>query len=240
VKVLSLIHQDDAPGGVFAEAARGRGCEVEEWGFAGGGPPPRALGEYDAVIVLGGGMHVDQEGLHPWLREEKAFLTELLAHGTPTLGVCLGAQLLAETAGASVERAPAPRIGWFEVEATRDAPADPLFREVPRRFQAFEWHSYGFDLPAGAVPLARNAALQAYRLGEAVWGMQFHAEVTPEIVAGWLDRYREDEDAVAAGPDPEVLAAVTATRIERWSELGRGLSERFVEQARRHVAARDG
>jgi GMP synthase-like glutamine amidotransferase len=78
MRVLSLLHQDDAPTGVFADAVRERGGELTEWNIA-RGAPPETPGSYDAVFVFGGGMHVDQEGEHPWLRDEDALLRELLA-----------------------------------------------------------------------------------------------------------------------------------------------------------------
>ena len=98
------------------------------------------------------------------------------------LGICLGAQLLAVAAGAEVRRSPSPEIGWFDVARTGRAPR-PAAGRVPPRFLAYEWHSYTFALPAGATELARSAICsQAYRLGDHAWCVQFHPEVTPEIV----------------------------------------------------------
>lgn len=185
MRVLSLIHQDDAPTGVFADAVRERGGDLTEWNIT-RGAPPEPPASYDAVFVFGGAMHVDQEAQHPWLREEDGLINELLDEQVPLFGVCLGSQLIAKAAGAKVGPAPCEEIGWHEVETTPEAAGDRVFKGLPERFRAFQWHSYAFELPPGGVPLARNpVGLQAYRLGATAWGIQFHAEVTREIVESW-------------------------------------------------------
>src|SRR5438445_2014922 len=116
--VLAVIHGLEARSGVFGELVEERGHELAEWSLAWGAPPPRPIDEFGAVLVLGGAMHADQDDRHAWLREENLFLQRLLDSGTPVLGVCLGAQLLAKAAHAPVEPAPEPEIGWYEVELT--------------------------------------------------------------------------------------------------------------------------
>jgi GMP synthase-like glutamine amidotransferase len=175
-------------------------------------------------------MNVDEEDRYPWLAAEKRLLQELLDRDTPLLGVCLGAQLVAEAAGAEVRRASEPEIGWYEVEV--EASDDPVIGPLPDRFTAFGWHSYAFALPPGATALARSpVCLQAFRAGARAWGIQFHAEVTREIVEGWLDGYRVDPDAVRIGLDPDAVRAESERRIDEWNALGRALCERFLEAA---------
>jgi GMP synthase-like glutamine amidotransferase len=211
---------------VFAEAAAARGDELVEWMPVEGRAPAE---EVDAALVFGGAMNVPDEEAHPWLTGEKALLRELRAAGTPMLGVCLGAQLVADAAGAAVGRAPEPEIGWREVE--RVGEDDPVLGPLPERFLAFQWHSFEFDLPPGGAALARSpVCLQAFRAGRA-WGIQFHAEVTGAIVAAWLDDYEKDPDAVRIGLDPEAVRAESEGRMEAWNELGRGLCTRFLEAA---------
>jgi len=179
-------------------------------------------------------MHADAEDRHPWLRAEKALLAELLDRGVPLLGVCLGAQLLAEAAGAPARRAGEPEIGWYDVEVAPEASGDPLLAPIGPRFEAFEWHSYEFPLPPGATPLASSdSCLQAYRLGTLAWGIQFHAEVTTKEVEAWIDDYRSDEDAVRIGLDPEELRRRSQGAIASWNDLGRGLCGRFIDAATR-------
>jgi GMP synthase (glutamine-hydrolysing) len=220
MRILSLIHQDDAPTGVFADAVRERGAELTEWNVT-RGAPPEAPSAYEAVFVFGGGMHIDQEDQHPWLRDEDGLMKELLGEQVPLFGVCLGSQLIAKAAGAGVAPAPRAEIGWHEVETSPEAADDPLFAALPPRFRAFQWHSYAFELPPGAVPLARSpVCLQAYRLGDSAWGIQFHAEVTQEIVQGWAA-----SDGTGRRFD--------FSPMERWNRIGRGLAGRFLDAAAR-------
>jgi GMP synthase-like glutamine amidotransferase len=218
MRVLSLIHDDNAPTGTFGDAVRSRGGELTEWNIARGLPPEPAE-MFDAVFVFGGGMHVDQEEQHPWLRGEDEVLKTLLAEGVPLFGVCLGGQLIAKAAGGRVGPAAREEVGWHAVELTEEASSDPVFAEAPNRFDAFQWHSYAFELPPDAVPLARNSlSLQAYRLGDRTWGTQFHAEVTEPIVRGWAES-AGGHRRFDYGP------------MEEWGLVGRGLAARFLDVA---------
>lgn len=196
---------------------------LEEWSFSGGGIPRAS---YDAYMVFGGAMHPDQELEHPWLVSEVDWLRELVQSGAPVLGVCLGAQLIARALDAwSGPLAGGPEIGWHEVERCAD---DPVLDALPQRFDAFEWHHYTYDVPPGAVELARNGRCnQAYRVGDACWAVQFHPEVTHAQVLGWID----DPDDPPA--DPDGLRAETAEKIGRWNELGLTLCDAFVAAAER-------
>jgi len=232
VRVLAIVHEADAGPGVFAQAIREHGAELHEWRLPEDGPPWCDPRDYDAVLTFGGAMHPDQVESHPWLAEERALLADLIERGVPLLGVCLGAQLVAGAAGALVRRAAEPEIGWHPVQTTADAGRDPLLGSLTPGFDALEWHSYEFRLPAGATPLAHSdRCLQAFRAGERAWGIQFHAEVTMADFDSWLDSYATDPDAVAMGLDPDRLRTETAPRIASWNDLGRGLCERFLEVA---------
>jgi GMP synthase (glutamine-hydrolysing) len=224
VKVVFAIHQEDVGPGVFAEAARD--WEVEEWWPASGDPPPSG---FDALIAFGGGMHVDQEDEHPWLVTEKKLLVDLLEREVPLLAVCLGAQLLGEAAGAPARRSTAPEIGWYDVELTREGREDPVMGPLAPAFIAFEWHSYECPLPPGAVPLAGSEmCLQAFRIGDRAWAIQFHAEVSAADAESWIRHYSVDPDAVRIGIDPKRLWAESKPRLAAWNELGRGLATRFL------------
>ncbi len=229
MRVLTVVHQRDAGPGVFAEAVRAHGAALDAWLRAETDSPPADPAGYDAVMVFGGAMHADHEDRHPWLRDVKIVLRGLLEGGVPVLGVCLGAQLLAEAAGAPPRRAREPEIGWHDVEVTPAGAADPLLAPLAPRFTAFQWHSYEFPLPPSATPLARSpVCLQAFRVGSGV-GIQFHAEVTAADAEAWIDDYRADEDAVRIGVDPEALRRDTRAAIGDWNEVGRALCARFLE-----------
>jgi GMP synthase (glutamine-hydrolysing) len=230
LRALSIAHQRDAGPGVFAEVLRSRGIEHDVWQRSGAESPPADPVAYDAVMVFGGAMHADQEERHPWLREEKALLRDLLDRGVPLLGVCLGSQLLAEAAGAPARRAREPEIGWHHVEVTAAGADDPLLGPLAPGFEAFQWHSHECPLPPGAAALARSdVCLQAYRIGDSAWGIQFHAEVSRADAEAWIDDYRNDEDAVRIGLDPDALRRRTSASIEEWNELGRALCARFLD-----------
>jgi GMP synthase (glutamine-hydrolysing) len=231
MRALAIVHQRDAGPGVFVEAIRERGIELGEWLSPELELPPRDPADYDAVMVFGGAMHADQEDAHPWLRGEKELLRELLAGGTPLLGVCLGAQLLAEAAGAQPRRASRPEIGWHDVEVLAEGGHDPIVAPLAPRFNAFQWHSYEFPLPPAATPLARSdVCLQAYRVSDCAWGIQFHAEVAPRDAEAWIDDYRSDEDALRIGLDVSALRDQTRQLIGDWNALGRDLCDRFLAE----------
>jgi GMP synthase-like glutamine amidotransferase len=179
--------------------------------FALGYPP---TGVHDAVMVFGGEANVDDP--HEWLAREKAWLADLLDHDVPLLGVCLGAQLIADVAGSQVLGLPKPEVGWHTVHGDGD--------QLPNEFTAFEWHRYGFDQPPpGATELARNeAGCQAFRLGNA-FAIQFHAEVDESTAKGWVRDYGPD-----VGADVEALASQTKEHIEAWNDFGRGLCRRWL------------
>jgi GMP synthase (glutamine-hydrolysing) len=231
VDILAVIHGESVRSGVFGEVVRARGHEIEEWSLAWGTPLPRPLDAYGAVLVFGGAMHADQDEHHPWLREENFFLQRLIDLHTPVLGICLGAQLLAKAAHAPVYVADEPEVGWFSVELNEDGEDDPVLGRLPRRFEAFQWHYYSHGIPAGGVELARNrVCTQAFRLGDSVWGVQFHPEVTLQQVESWL----EEEEGLPV--DAETLLSDTRERIEAWNALGRDLCGGFVDVAERIAA----
>lgn len=227
MRVLAIVHQDDAGPGVFADAVRESGATLHEW-RPDLQPAPEI--DHEAVMVFGGAMNAHEESAYPWLAPEKARLRELVERGVPVLGVCLGAQLLAEAAGGSVRRAESPEIGWFEVAVAPEGGADPVLGGLPDRFTGFGWHSYEAVPPARGVGLASSeSCLQAYRLdGAPAWGIQFHAEVDRATAEKWIRDYRNDEDAVAMGLDPDALLAQSVPRLGAWNELGRELCRRFL------------
>lgn len=232
MRVLAIVHQSDAGPGVFADAIRDRGDSLDEWLLSEQPEPPADPLGYDAVFVLGGSAHVDQADRHPWLTDEKALLEELLEREVPLLGLCLGGQMTAAAAGATPRRAARPEIGWFAVELTPEGREDPLLGPLGPEFEAFQWHSYEFPLPPGAVPLARNdVCLQAFRLGELAWGLQFHPEVSASGIHAWIDDYRADEDAVRLGLDWDALRAESKEKIAAFNRLGRGLCTRWLDLA---------
>jgi GMP synthase (glutamine-hydrolysing) len=236
MRVLAIVHQADVTAGVFADVVTGRGHALDHWAISAAPEPPAPIEDYGAVLVFGGAMHVDQEDRHGWLHDERALLQRLLADEVPLLGMCLGGQLVAKALHGHVRRMPDPEIGWHVVELIPEAGSDPLFARMPARFPTFQWHLYRFELPEGAVPLARNErCLQAFRAGSMGWAVQFHAEVTHENARHWLLSSDPAEDGVL---EVQRLLAETEEHIRDWNEFGRELCGRFLAVAESTMAGR--
>jgi GMP synthase (glutamine-hydrolysing) len=229
MRILSLIHESEVPSGSFSATARELGHTVDEHSFSLGSPPTPAE-TYDAVMIFGGTDNVDERAAKPWLDREFEELGRLIAGRTPVLGICLGGQLIAAAAGGSVFPLGHEGVGWQEVELTPEATKDPLVGALPARFRAYLWHEYQFSLPENAVPLGRSDdCLQAFRMGDRVWALQFHPEVTAEIADTWIERYGEE-----AGVDRRKSHVEVARNIASWNQLGHVLCQRFLAIAASH------
>lgn len=143
------------------------------------GVTPPSLEQVGMLVVMGGPMSVNDESRHAWLREEKVYVESAIRSGKPVLGVCLGAQMIADVLGARVYRNPEREIGWFPVTRIDTVDAQRALAGFPERLTAFHWHGETFDLPAGAVHVARSEACrnQAFVYGTRVVGLQFHLEM---------------------------------------------------------------
>jgi GMP synthase-like glutamine amidotransferase len=157
--------------------------------FAGDRLP--ALTQVDALIVMGGPMSVNDEEKFPWLIPEKQYIREAIRQDIPVLGICLGAQLIASALGARIYTNPVKEIGWFPVEAL--SASNHVFN-FPAEFMAFHWHGQTFDMPEGAVQLARSYACahQAFQSKQNVIGLQFHLETTPAGVLSLIENCRDE------------------------------------------------
>jgi GMP synthase-like glutamine amidotransferase len=175
-RLLVVEHDPDAPAGLLAGWARGRGLAVGTVQLHAGQPLPDQAAACDAAVLLGSEQTAYDDTV-PWLAAELAFTERLLAADVPLLGICFGGQVLARVLGARLYRLAEPEIGWVRV-----ASKHPDLAEGPWP----SWHVDGFDLPPGAAGLAANeVCLQAFTLGPHV-GVQFHPEATRPIVASWL------------------------------------------------------
>ena len=180
-------------------------------------------------MTFGGGMNAGDD--LEWLDAERGFLADAIAASKPLLGICLGAELVAQAAGAEVERCSQPEIGWLEVELTDAARSDPVLSSLPDRFEAFQWHSYGFSVPDGATELAKSSVCPQAFVADSTWAIQFHPEVALVDAERWIEDYRSDPDAVAMGLEPESLRTETRQRLEAWNELGRRICAGFLGAA---------
>jgi GMP synthase (glutamine-hydrolysing) len=231
MRVLSIINHALCDAGVFGDEALAGGHQFDEWQPS-EGPLPRPLSDYDAVISFGGGMQADQDERHPWLRTALDVLKDGLQHEVPTLGVCLGGQMLARAAGGTIGPAPQAEAGFDEVQLTDAGHQDPLFAGLPRTLPVYQWHSYSFGLPPQAVALARSpVCLQAFRLGDRAWGLQWHPEVRAETALMWARLAIPAVDGVPVDLDPAQLAVAVAERMQQTNRDGRELCRRFLQIA---------
>jgi GMP synthase-like glutamine amidotransferase len=231
VKVLAIVHEDDAGPGVFAQAAAQRGVELQPWRIAAGEGCPGDPFAYDGVVTFGGAMDADEEPENPWLTGEHAMLAALSSAGHPVLGVCLGAQIMARATGGAIDRMAAAEIGFYGVRVSEEGSTDRLFGPLAAGFDALQWHHCEITPPRSATRLAASdRCLQAYRVGERGWGIQFHAEVTLTDFEAWIEHHLARPDA----DDGEIDLAALRARVQRdiagWNDFGRGLFHRFLDE----------
>ena len=204
---------------------------VEPWN---GGELPTDLSGYDALISMGGPQQAYDDTSASWLADTKRLLATAVADGVPVLGICLGAQLLAEATGGRVRPGEAgPELG-ARLVAKRDAAVDdPLFVDLPLSPVVVQWHwDEIVELPPRALLLAASPRYphQAFRVGTKAYGLQFHIETPPDMVRGWA---AADADGVrAAGLDPDDVAERTVDVLPEIEEVWRPFAERFAALVR--------
>lgn len=152
------------------------------------------IDDIDFLIVMGGPMGVYEEHTYAWLKEEKKFIENAIRNNKHVLGICLGAQLIAEVLGSKVYKNKEKEIGWMDVSFTEHAKTDSYFKSFPSSLTAFHWHGDTFDLPPGAVHIAQSAACenQAFTYGEKVIALQFHLEATEKLIAALTLHCKEE------------------------------------------------
>ena len=155
-------------------------------------PPP--LSEIDWLIVMGGPMGIYDDAKFPYLKGEKEYLKEAVAQNKTILGICLGAQLLANELGADVKKGKHQEIGWFPIRKTMDGKNDPLFESMPDELNVFHWHGDQFDIPANCVRLIESEVCpnQAFLFKDNVLGLQFHFEATPQSIRGMIEHVGDE------------------------------------------------
>lgn len=225
MQVLVFRHVPFEHLGLIADALARRGLAFRYVDLYLDPKAPVVWQEAAGLIFMGGPMSANDE--LEFLRREMAILEAAAAADRPVLGVCLGAQLIARAAGARVYRNPVKEIGWAPVYWTEQARHDALFAGLKDPETVFHWHSETFDLPRGAAWLASSQACQhqAFRLGSNVWGLQFHLEVTPEMIAEWCAAPGNQSDVAELGGPVDAhqnagrLAELASMVFGRWAEL---------------------
>lgn len=231
--VVIVQHEPSVPPGLIADGVAEVDAEVrlleawrdEEW---------PSVADIGALVVMGGTMNVDQVAEHPFLLNSRELMAAAMDKEVPTLGVCLGSQMMARVLGAEVRRAD-PRNALFStLTLTEDGARDPLTAAFDG-VEVLQFHEDTFDVPADAVPLAtsaRSSLAQAFRYGTNAYAIQFHFEVDRSILEGWLDNIGRRQMLDDWGCDPSDLLDHAGRVLPRQSQAGERLVQEFLRLAR--------
>jgi GMP synthase-like glutamine amidotransferase len=228
IRPILVIENDlSDPVGRLGEWLRKDGATLDVRSGAAEDEIPESLEGFAGLIVMGGWQNAYQDDKSPWLPRVRALLAEAVADGVPALGICLGGQLLAAATGGQIERAETPEYGAQLVAKRQAAADDALFASLPITPDVLQWHVDEITrLPAGAVLLASSPTceVQAFRVGNRAWGLQFHIETEPATVARWAS---EDSDALAQY-DVEGILSRSAAAHDDIAETWRPFAATFV------------
>ncbi len=211
MRIHSLEHAPQEGAGKITGWARTRGHPLKTTRLDLGEPLPQ-LPQFDLLVVMGGAMNIYQYRDYPWLRVERELIGSAASAGKGVLGICLGAQLLADALGARVYQNTEKEIGWHPI---RVIDRSPPFHEFPAECTVFHWHGDTFDLPTKCRRVAESDACanQAFVFGDRLIGIQFHAEVSREALEGFME-----------GADSELAPA-------RWVQSARQIREATPDMA---------
>lgn len=230
--LLIVKHVDIEGPGLIEECLRQERIPYQVLTLESGSHLPK-LDNLTHIVFLGGPMNVYEEDRYPFLKEEDLFIKEAIQRGKSLLGICLGAQLIAKALGAKVFKAPVKEIGWYDVSLTRIGSIDPFFSHLPKTFSVFQWHEDTFEIPHSAILMATSSLVpyQAFRYGDNAYGLQFHLEVTQEMIREWMETYEEEFE----GPHPPLLSklrilADTEVKIEPYKKMGMTFLKNFFKK----------
>jgi GMP synthase (glutamine-hydrolysing) len=231
--ILVVEHSRLVSCGLVGQAIIEQGCMYTAVMPSDGRPLPEKPDRYAGLVILGGTQNAEQDDAFPHFLPLLDLILGFERSQKPVLGICLGAQLLARAHGARIHRLPQPEIGFTVVRKTAAGRNDPIFRDLPEAEYLMEWHEDTFDLPPGAELLATGDGCvnQAFRINGVGYGVQFHPEVTPDIIRGWV---RSHGDAPEQNnPDfPALMEAQIARHMRNAFMYCRNISQAWLSLAR--------
>lgn len=166
-----------------------------------------SMTDIDLLIIMGGPMGVNDDAIYPWLSDEKKLIADAVEQGKKVLGICLGAQLIAQVMGAKVYPNAHREIGWFDIEATDEISGTVLSGLFPRKSCVFHWHGDTFEIPEKAVHIAQSQACtnQGFIYDDRVIGFQFHLESTQQSVENLVANCRDELDGSSFVQSEEII-----------------------------------
>lgn len=192
---------------------------------------PKMPQEFDFIIAMGGPMNVDETDRYPFLKEERQFIQKAIQAGKSVLGVCLGAQIIARALDARVYAGPRKEIGWYPLHLSKEAVEDSVFQRLESKPTVFQWHGDTFDLPKGAVRLASSDFYpnQAFRFGVSVYALQFHVEVTAEMIQDWLLKGADELNNIRPSVSGKAILRDTHWYEPKLRNLAQQIYSRFFQ-----------
>lgn len=209
MRIVCLQHVDYEGPGAITDWADSCGHQLDCY-LLEQQPDLPAPDSFDGLVVLGGPMNIYEEARYPWLADEKRYLQLVIDAGKPILGICLGAQLLAEVLGAPTTQNKVPEIGWFPVTFTEQARQHPLFSGLPPSLHVMHWHSDTFAMPRGAIAIgaSRDCATQGFIARDRLVGLQFHLEWDEQTIKALIARNGDVLKLASTSPsiqDPDLM-----------------------------------
>ena len=225
---MSLIvfqHQSDETSSTLGQTLAKHGHKLRTIELFEGDRVPPDFDDVDGVISMGGAMDVDQKDAYPWIEQEMNYLRRAHEAGLPIVGICLGAQLIAEALGGTVGKMDKPEVGWAEVKLAFPGTIDPVYAGIP--WQTMQMHMHGCEvkeLPADSTPLASSAMCktQAFKVGLTTYALQYHPEWTRKEIEYWATVPFVEKAGVAAED--------IVTGCDEHYEIYRHLGDRFAER----------
>jgi GMP synthase-like glutamine amidotransferase len=227
-RVLFIQHGDTDKPALLGEVLEGLGIPYDVVHPYLDQSVPANLGDYSGLAIGGGAQGVYEQDQYPYLTQECQLVREAMAAERPVIGLCLGGQLMAAALGAEVRKSGRKEIGFFEVTLDPLAQYDPVWSGMPQTFVTTHWHGDVFDVPPGGMKMGSSAMTpnQLFRYGHSMYGMQFHLEMTPEVLEEMI--VDSHDYLTDAGVDPDAMRQQGYEQLPKLREAATGVFTRWA------------